>query len=98
MAFKKQQGIQPKQQDNQQGAQYSEPYHIYGMRQTRNPKYFSLSIVRGSGDNREFANIILKADNVREYKDNGYFIGIIKRLEPKKDEKAEEVNEDTMPF
>lgn len=94
MAFKKQQGKQSKQQ----GKQYTESFHIYGIRKTRNPKYYSLSIVRGSDENREFANIILKADNVREDKNGNYYIGCIKLLESKKEEKDEEVNEDTMPF
>lgn len=94
MAFKKQQGVQPKQQNKQ----YTESYHIYGIRPTRNPKYFSLSIVRGSGENREFANIVLKAENVAQDKNGKYYIGYIKLLEPKTEAKDEEVNEDNMPF
>lgn len=88
MAFKK-----------QQGKQYTESFHIYGIRPTKNPKYFSLSIVRGNDNNREFANIVLKADNVKQGKDGNYYIGNIKLLEPKKEEKAEEVGDDNnMPF
>lgn len=98
MAFKKQQGIQPKQQSKQQGKQYTESFHIYGIRKTRNPKYYSLSIVRGSDENREFANIVLKADNVRQDQNGNYYIGYIKLLEPKKEEKDEEVSGDNMPF
>ena len=93
MAFKKQQGIQPKQQGIQP-KQYTESFHIYGIRKTRNPKYYSLSIVRGSDENREFANIVLKADNVREDKNGNYYIGCIKLLGSKKEEK----DEDNMPF
>ena len=77
----------------QQGKQYSESYHIYGIRKTRNPKYYSLSIVRGSDENREFANIVLKAENVAQGKNGIYYIGDIKLLEPKK-----EVSDDNMPF
>lgn len=96
MAFKKQQGKQSKQQ----GKQYAESFHIYGIRPTKNPKYFSLSIVRGSDENREFANIIVKSDFVKKSKDSDklFYIGAIKLLEPKKEEKDEEVSEDTMPF
>ena len=83
----------------QKGKQYTESFHIYGIRPTKNPKYFSLSIVRGSDDNREFANIVLKASNVKQGKDGSYYIGNIKLLEPKKEEKAEEVEDDNnMPF
>ena len=92
MAIKKQQG-------KQQGKQYTESFHIYGIRPTKNPKYYSLSIVRGSDENREFANIVLKADNVKQGKDGSYYIGNIKLLEPKKEEKTEEVFEGIrMPF
>ena len=87
-----------KQQSKQQGKQYAESFHIYGIRPTRNPKYFSLSIVRGSDEKREFANIVLKADNVKHGKDGSYYIGNIKLLEPKKEEKDEEVNDSNMPF
>ena len=82
----------------QQGKQYSESYHIYGIRKTRNPKYYSLSIVRGSDEKREFANIVLKASSVKQGKDGSYYIGNIKLLEPKKEEKDEEVNDSNMPF
>lgn len=84
MAIKKQQG-------KQQGKQYAESFHIYGIRPTKNPKYYSLSIVRGSDENREFANIILKAGDVAQANDGRYYVGNIKLLEPKKEEKTEEV-------
>ena len=91
MAIKKQQG-------KQQGKQYTESYHIYGIRKTRNPKYYTLSIVRGSDENREFASIVLKAGDVAQAKDGRFYVGNIKLLEPKKDEKTDDVEPDTIPW
>ena len=41
------------------------PFNFYGARKTSNPKYYSVTLVRGSDDNREWLNVPVNKKNIK---------------------------------
>ena len=63
-------------------------FNIYGLRRTKNEKYFSLTLCRGEDKPEEWVNSPVKADNVKVKADNvkvkdGYAYIKVKLLTPK---------------
>lgn len=69
-----------------------QPFNFYGIRRTKNKKYYSVSLTRGDGNNRQWINVPIKAEHVHEQGN----IGFIRLLLLEKSEKAEE--QDDLPF
>lgn len=42
----------------------TKPFNFYGARKTSNPKYYSVSLVRGSDKNREWLNVPVNKKNI----------------------------------
>ena len=71
-------------------------FNIYGIRQTSNPKYFSLTLCAGGeNEERKWINTPIKASKVAPSKENGFMIIKVKLLEDKT-ETEDESNE--LPF
>lgn len=66
-------------------------FNIYGLRRTKNEKYFSLTLCRGEDKPEEWVNSPVKSDNVK-VKD-GYAYIKVKLLTPKAAEPK-----DDLPF
>lgn len=43
----------------------TKPFNFYGARKTSNPKYYSVTLVRGSDDKREWLNVPVNKKNVK---------------------------------
>ena len=73
-----------------------QPFNLYGIRETRNEKYMSLTLVRGE-DSKEWLNVPVKVKNVK-VKD-GYGYAKIKLLDKvtKEADKSKKSDED-IPF
>lgn len=80
-------------------------WNVYGIRETKNDNFLSLSCVKGDGDNKEFVNVLInkKKAHAEKYvaKDKKTYIKIyIPLLIPQ--EKASEMKEDAteseLPF
>lgn len=72
------------------------PYNIYGIRETRNDKYMSITLVRGK-DSKEWMNVPVNVKNVK-VKD-GYGYVKIKLLEKvKKEADKSKKSDEEIPF
>ena len=71
-----------------------QPFNLYGMRETRNDKYMSITLVRGK-DSKEWLNVPINIKNVK-VKD-GYGYVKIKLLEKVKKE-ADKIKKDDISF
>jgi len=74
--------------------QKEQPFNIYGIRETRNDKYMSLTLVRGE-ESKEWLNVPINVKNVK-VKD-GYGYVKIKVLDKVKKE-TDKINNDDIPF
>lgn len=43
----------------------TKPFNFYGARKTSNPKYFSVTLVRGSDEKREWLNVPVNKKNIK---------------------------------
>ena len=43
----------------------TKPFNFYGARKTSNPKYYSVTLVRGSNDKREWLNVPVNKKNIK---------------------------------
>lgn len=43
----------------------TKPFNFYGARKTSNPKYYSVTLVRGSDDKREWLNVPVNKKNIK---------------------------------
>ena len=80
----------------------AQPFNIYGIRETKNIDYFSLSCVKGDKDDKQFVNVIVsrKKTHAKEFtgKDGKKYINLyIPLLIPQKAEKPAE-NDEELPF
>ena len=62
----------------------TQPFNFYGARKTSNPKYYSVSLVRGSDDKREWLNVPVNEKNITLK--NGYVLLKLVLLETKLNE------------
>lgn len=73
-----------------------QPFNLYGIRETRNDKYMSLTLVRG-GDSKEWLNVPVNVKNVK-IKD-GYGYVKIKLLDKiKKEADKAKKSDENIPF
>lgn len=73
-----------------------QPFNIYGIRETRNEKYMSLTLVRGE-DSKEWLNVPVNVKNVK-VKD-GYGYVKIKLLDKgKKESDKSKKSDEEIPF
>lgn len=79
------------------GNKSEKPFNFYGIRTTSNPNYFSVTLVRGGENRREWLNIPINAKKVKVYDE--YAVIKLSKLEEneKSKDKAEGGSED-MPF
>ena len=70
----------------------TKPFNFYGVRKTRNPKYYSVTLVRGSDKKREWINVPVNAKNV--YIDEGYALLKLSLLEDNHNEDEDEDEDD----
>ena len=50
---------------NNQKKTNTKPFNFYGARKTSNPKYYSVTLVRGSDDKREWLNVPVNKKNIK---------------------------------
>ena len=73
-----------------------QPFNLYGIRETRNEKYMSLTLVRGE-DSKEWLNVPVNVKNVRGK--DGYGYVKIKLLDKVKEEADKSKKSDeNIPF
>lgn len=77
---------------NNQKETNTKPFNFYGARKTSNPKYYSVSLVRGSDDKREWLNVPVNVKKIR-LKD-GYVLLKLALLEANRDDDDDEVDYD----
>lgn len=76
--------------------QKEQPFNIYGIRETRNEKYMSLTLVRGE-DSKEWLNVPVNVKNVKVKDGYGYIkIKLLDKVKKEAD-KIKKSDED-MPF
>lgn len=66
----------------------TKPFNFYGARKTSNPKYYSVTLVRGSDDKREWLNVPVNKKNIK-LKDD-YVLLKLSLLEDNRDEDDDE--------
>ena len=74
--------------------QKEQPFNIYGIRETRNDKYMSLTLVRGE-DSKEWLNVPVNVKNVKVKDDYGY---VKIKLLDKVNKEADKSKNDDLPF
>ena len=73
-----------------------QPFNLYGIRETRNGKYMSLSLVRGE-DSKEWLNVPVNVKNVKVKDGYGYVkIKLLDKVK-KETDKSKKSDED-IPF
>ena len=73
-----------------------QPFNLYGIRETRNEKYMSLSLVRGE-DSKEWLNVPVNVKNVKVKDGYGYVkIKLLDKVK-KETDKSKKSDED-IPF
>lgn len=80
----------------------AQPFNVYGIRETKNEKYLSLSCVKGDKDEKQFVNVIVSkekthAEHFVSSAGKQYIKLYIPLLIPQKAEKPAENNEE-LPF
>ena len=70
----------------------TKPFNFYGARKTSNPKYYSVTLVRGSDDKREWLNVPVNKKNVK-LKDD-YVLLKLSLLEDNRDDDDDDDNGD----
>ena len=74
--------------------QKEQPFNLYGIRETRNDKYMSLTLVRGE-ESKEWLNVPVNVNNATV--NDGYGYVKIKLLDKVKKE-ADKIKNDDIPF
>lgn len=74
----------------------TKPFNFYGARKTSNPKYYSVSLVRGSDDKREWLNVPVNEKNIT-LKD-GYVLLKLALLEANRNKDEDEDEDESFPF
>lgn len=69
----------------------TKPFNFYGARKTSNPKYYSVTLVRGSDDKREWLNVPVNKKNIK-LKDD-YVLLKLSLLEDNRDDDDDEDEE-----
>ena len=72
----------------------TKPFNFYGARKTSNPKYFSVTLVRGSDDKREWLNVPVNKKKIK-LKDD-YVLLKLSLLEDNRDD--DEVDYDEVDY
>lgn len=70
----------------------TKPFNFYGARKTSNPKYYSVTLVRGSDDKREWLNVPVNKKNIK-LKDD-YVLLKLSLLEDNRDDDDDDDDED----
>ena len=77
-----------------------QPFNIYGIRETRNEKYMSLTLVRGE-ESKEWLNVPINVKNVKVKDGYGYVkIKVLDKVKKETDKvkKEDKINNDDIPF
>lgn len=69
----------------------TKPFNFYGARKTSNPKYYSVTLVRGRDDKREWLNVPVNKKNIK-LKDD-YVLLKLSLLEDNRDDDDDESEE-----
>lgn len=73
-----------------------QPFNIYGIRETRNDKYMSITLVRGK-DSKEWLNVPVNVKNVKVKDEYGYVkIKLLDKV--KKEADKSKKSDEEMPF
>lgn len=73
-----------------------QPYNLYGIRETRNDKYMSITLVRGK-DSKEWMNVPVNVKNVKVKDGYGYVkIKILDKV--KKEADKSKKSDEEIPF
>lgn len=75
----------------------SKPFNFYGARKTSNPKYYSVTLVRGSDDKREWLNVPVNKKNVK-LKDDYILLKLSLLEDNRDDDEDEDEDEDDNDF
>lgn len=70
----------------------TKPFNFYGARKTNNPKYYSVTLVRGSDDKREWLNVPVNKKNIK-LKDD-YVLLKLSLLEDNRDDDDDDDDDD----
>lgn len=70
----------------------TKPFNFYGARKTSNPKYYSVTLVRGSDDKREWLNVPVNKKNIK-LKDD-YVLLKLSLLEDNRDDDDDDEDDD----
>lgn len=70
----------------------TKPFNFYGARKTSNPKYYSVTLVRGSDDKREWLNVPVNKKNIK-LKDD-YVLLKLSLLEDNRDDDDDDDDDD----
>lgn len=70
----------------------TKPFNFYGARKTSNPKYYSVTLVRGSDDKREWLNVPVNKKNIK-LKDD-YVLLKLSLLEDNRDDDNDDEDDD----
>lgn len=73
-----------------------QPFNLYGIRETRNEKYMSLTLVRGE-DSKEWLNVPVNVKNVKVKDGYGYVkIKLLDKVKKEADKKQK--SDEDLPF
>lgn len=70
----------------------TKPFNFYGARKTSNPKYYSVTLVRGSDGKREWLNVPVNKKNIK-LKDD-YVLLKLSLLEDNRDDDVDDDDDD----
>ena len=81
--------------------QKEQPFNLYGIRETRNDKYMSLTLVRGE-ESKEWLNVPVNVSNVKVKDGYGYvkikLLDKVKKEADKVKKEADKIKNDDIPF
>ena len=63
----------------------TKPFNFYGARKTSNPNYYSVTLVRGSDDKREWLNVPVNKKNIKTIRGEDYIFLKLSLLEDNRD-------------
>mgnify|MGYP007114866898 CR=1 FL=1 len=77
----------------------TKPFNFYGARKTSNPKYYSVTLVRGSDDKREWLNVPVNKKNVKTIRGEDYIFLKLSLLEDNShDDDDDDDDDEDLPF
>ena len=74
----------------------TKPFNFYGARKTSNPKYYSVTLVRGGDDKREWLNVPVNKKNVK-LKDDYILLKLSLLEDNRNEDEDEDEDEDEKP-